>query len=140
MATTTSRYDSYDGTYDEKALGWVTFASVMLGFAGIFNFMDGIVALAHSKFFIGGATYVFSDLKTWGWIVLLIGIGQIGAAFAVNGGSQLARWFGIGVASVNALAQLMFVQAYPFWALAAFAADVLIVYALAVYGGKKIAA
>jgi hypothetical protein len=32
----------------------------------------------------------------------------------------------------------MFIPAYPFWGLALFTVDVLIIYALAVYGGHRI--
>jgi hypothetical protein len=119
-----------------RGLGWMTFAGVMLGFAGTFNVIDGIVAVSKSKFYVAGAVFVFSDLNTWGWIVLVLGIFQVAAAFAIFAGSEWARWFGIVVASVNALAQLMFIQAYPLWALSVFTLDVLVIYALAVYGGQ----
>jgi hypothetical protein len=55
-------------------------------------------------------------------------------------GAQWARWFGIAIASLSAIEQLLFVQAYPWWSLAVFALDVLVVYALAVYGGRPRAA
>jgi len=119
-----------------RGAGWIAFAAVILGFAGTFNVIDGIVALSKSKFYVAGAVFVFSDLRTWGWIVLLLGIVQIGVAFALFAGSQFARWFGIIAASINAIAQLMFIQAYPWWALAIFTLDILVIYALAVYGGK----
>jgi hypothetical protein len=124
-------YDSVEGT------GWLAFAAIMLGFAGTFNFIDGILAIANSKVYTVNATYVFSDLRTWGWIVMLLGIAEVCAAVAIFSGSQFARWFGILAASVNGLGQLMFVHAYPFWSLAIFSVDILIVYALAVHGGSK---
>jgi hypothetical protein len=54
------------------------------------------------------------------------------------GGSQFGRWFGIVAAGLNAVGQLMFLHAYPFWSLAMFAADMLIIYALTVYGGRAV--
>ena len=66
--------------------------------------------------------------------VFLLGVLQGIAAFTVVAGSNLGRWFGIVAAGLNAIGQLMFVSAYPFWALAMFAVDVLIIYGLAVYG------
>ena len=81
---------------------------------------------------------MFSNLNTWGWIVLLLGVAQLLAAFAIVSGSEFARWFGIACAGVNALGQLFWVPAYPFWAISIFAIDILIIYALAVYGGKKL--
>jgi hypothetical protein len=123
-----------------RGAGWLTFAAVMLGFAGTFNFIDGIVAVTKSKFYVDGAVFVFSDLNTWGWIVMILGIIQVCASFALFTGSQFARWFGVLAASVNGIAQLMFVPAYPFWALSMFTVDVLVIYALAVYGGQDLAA
>jgi hypothetical protein len=69
---------------------------------------------------------------------LILGVIQLLAAFTLMGGSELARWFGIFAASINAIGQLMFVPAYPFWAISLFAVDILIIYALAVYGGRRL--
>jgi nicotinamide riboside transporter PnuC len=81
---------------------------------------------------------VFSDLHTWGWIVAIAGTLTILAGFSVFSGSELARWFGIFMAGLQALAQLMMIQAYPFWSLCVFAMDILVIYGLAVYGGKRL--
>ena len=53
-------------------------------------------------------------------------------------GSQFARWFGILAAGLNAMGQLFFIQAYPLWSTAMFAADLIIIYALAVYAGPRL--
>src|SRR5436305_10966921 len=131
MSTGTYKLDSdvraRDDDYGDLAgAGWLVFAAIMLGFAGTFNFIAGLLAIGDSKVYAPNATYVFSDLRTWGWIVMLLGLFQIIAAFAIFTGSELARWFGIAAASVNAIGQLMFLHAYPFWALSIFAVDVLI--------------
>lgn len=121
---------------EERGYGWLVFAASMLGIAGTFAVIDGIVALSRSKFYTANAVYVFSDLRTWGWIVLGVGIVAIVAAFGVLTGSQFARWFGMVAAGLNAVSQFLFFQGYPFWSLVIFACDVLVIYALAVYGGK----
>jgi hypothetical protein len=123
---------------EPTGVGWVTFAAVMLGVAGIWNFVAGILAISSSHVYSADASYVFSDLTTWGWIVLILGILQGLAAMALLTGSEFARWFGIGVAGLNAIGQLMFVPVYPLWALAMFSVDILIIYALAVYGGHRL--
>ncbi|HSP74391.1 MAG TPA: hypothetical protein VLN26_18625 [Gaiellaceae bacterium] len=115
----------------------MTFAGLMLGFAGTFTVIDGIVALAKSKFYVADAVYVFGDVRTWGWIMLIVGTIELVAAFAVFSGSQLARWFGVAVAGLNGIAQLMFLPAYPWWAISVFAVDVLVIYALVAYGGRN---
>lgn len=118
--------------------GWVGFAAVMLGFAGIWNTLSGILAIADSRVYVNDAVYIFSDLNTWGWIVLGLGILQLIAAPAVLTGSELARWFGIVVAGINAMGQLYFLPAYPLWAMALFAVDIVIIYGLAAHGGKQL--
>ena len=45
----------------------------------------------------------------------------------------------MGILSLNALAQLLMMPAYPFWSLAIFAIDILAIYGLIAYG-KRIAA
>jgi len=123
---------------ETKGVGWVTFAVVLLGLAGVWNVVDGILAISKSHVYTANASYVFSDLKTWGWIVLILGILEGLAALAILSGSEWARWFGIGVAGINAIGQLSFVPVYPFWGLMMFAVDILIIYALAVYGGRRL--
>jgi hypothetical protein len=133
LATATSATQAEE----DRAVGWLVFAASMLGLAGFLSIIDGIMALSRSKFFVANATYTFSDLRTWGWITLIIGVLLIVAAMGVLSGSQFARWFGIFIAGINALGFFASVQAYPFWALMVFAIDVLVIYALATYGGVK---
>lgn len=133
MASAATTYSEVE----ERASGWLVFAASMLGIAGTFALVDGIVALARSKFYVADATFVFSDLRTWGWITLVLGALCVVAAFGVLSRSQFARWFGIVAAGLNGMGQFMFVQAYPIWAMMIFAADVLVIYGLAMYGGRS---
>ena len=128
---------SAEGAY-ARGSGWVGFAAIMLGLAGVWNALSGMLAIGDSRVFVGEQTFVFSDLNTWGWIMLALGVLQIIAAFAVVSGSEVARWFGIVVAGVNAIGQLYYIPAFPLWAVSMFAVDILIIYGLAVYGGKRL--
>ena len=124
--------------YDVAGGGWITFAAIMLGLVGTFNVLEGILAIANSRVYTANQTFVFSDLNTWGWIVMILGIVEGLAALAILSGSEVARWFGIAVAGLNAIGQLAFIPIYPWWGLAMFAVDLLIIYALAVYGGRRL--
>ena len=127
--------------YEEKApagSGLLVFAMVMMMVAGTWAVIEGIAAIANSHIFVANSTFVFSNLNTWGWIVLCVGALLLLSAFTLLTGSQFARWFGIFAAGVNALGQLFFIQAYPLWSIAMFAADVVIIYALATYAGPKL--
>jgi hypothetical protein len=133
--TRTSR--AADEDYAASGEGWVMFAGIMLLVAGTWNLIDGILAIGSSRVYVGHEVFVFSDLNTWGWIVTALGALQLLAAFSVMAGQAFGRWFGIGAASLSALGQLFFIPAYPWWSLAIFAVDILIIYGLAVYGGRK---
>jgi hypothetical protein len=126
-----------DDEFEEKGFGWLLFAATMLGLAGVLSIIDGIVGLSKSSFYTSNAHYVFSDLRTWAWITLIIGVLLIIAAMGVFSGSGFARWFGILIAGLNLIAHFSSVQAYPFWSLIVITLDILIIYALAVYGGKQ---
>jgi hypothetical protein len=127
-----------DVSAEPKGAGWVLFSAIMLGFAGVWNIIAGILAIDSSKVYTAAATYVFSDLNTWGWIILALGALSVLAAFTLMTGSELARWFGIAVAGLSAIGQLMFVHANPWWSMAVFAIDVLIIYGLAMYAGARL--
>jgi hypothetical protein len=50
--------------------------------------------------------------------------------------NQFARWTGVAVLGLNAIAQLLFIPAYPFWSLALFSIDILAIYGLVAYGDR----
>ncbi len=121
-----------------KGEGWIAFSVAVLVIGGAFAIIDGLMAVYRSRFFSSSAVYVFSDLRTWGWIIFALGIAAVVAGFAVTTGSQWARWAGVGVAGLNAVAQLVFAQAYPLWALMIMTIDFLVIYGLTVYGGRAV--
>jgi hypothetical protein len=123
--------------YPPEGSGWVLFAGIMIMMVGVLNIIWGIAAIDRSSFFVQDAQYVFSDLRTWGWIILVLGGLQLAAAFSIWAGGGFGRWFGIASATCNAIAALLSIPAYPFWALAIFAIDVLVIYGLAAYGGDR---
>ena len=113
------------------------FAGIMIMMVGVLNIIWGIAAIDRSSFFVQDTQYIFSDLRTWGWIILVLGGLQLAAAFSIWAGGGYGRWFGIASATCNAIAALMAIPAQPFWALAIFAVDILVIYALAAYGGDR---
>jgi uncharacterized membrane protein HdeD (DUF308 family) len=122
----------------QRGEGWILFAGVMLMFAGILNFIWGIAAIDNSSFFTDEGRYViFDDLNTWGWFLLIVGVLQVGAAFSIWNRGTYGQILGIACAILNALILLFTVNAFPFAAFMLFIVDILIVYALAVYGGRQ---
>jgi hypothetical protein len=116
--------------------GLVLFASVLLVIVGCFSLIHGIAAIANSHVFTANAHYVFGNLRTWGWITLIIGVLQLLAGAGVLAGSQWARWFGVAVLGLSAIDQMFFIPAYPFWSLTIIAMDVAGLYGLCAYGSR----
>jgi hypothetical protein len=120
--------------YDAEGTGWLLFAAVMLSIIAALNFIDGVAAVSNSKFYVRGAEFVFSDLKTWGWILIVIAVIQAVVVAGIVLEWRGFRWGGVAIAGLNAIVQLLFMPAYPLWALSLFALDILVIYALVAYG------
>ncbi len=115
----------------------IVFAAVLLGIAGLFNVIDGIAAIARSSVFIGNAHYVIGDLRTWGWVALILGVLQALVSIGVLAGNQIARWTGVVLIGLNSIAQMFFIPAYPFWSLMIVAVDVVALWGLCAYGSRE---
>ena len=120
-----------------RGAGWLAFSAVVLVIGGLFAMIDGLVAVNQSRFFSQNAVFIFSDLKTWGWIIFGLGVAGIASGVAVFSGRQWARWTGIIVATASACGQLLFAQAYPLWSLMIMTIDFLVIYGLVVYGSRQ---
>ena len=123
-----------------RGTGWVGFSSVVLTIGGIFALIEGLTAVYKSSFFTANAVFVFSDLRTWGWIIFGLGVAGVISGLTVLSGRESARWLGVTVASLSALGQLLFAQAYPVWSLMIMAIDFLVIYGLVAYAGRQSAA
>ena len=101
----------------------------------------GIAAIGNSSFFINDTQYILSGLKTWGWVALVLGVLQLIAAFSLWGGGLYGRIIGISAAGLSAIDALLSIPAYPFWSLAIFALDIVIIHQIATRGteGRRVA-
>jgi hypothetical protein len=107
----------------------VTFAGVMFLIAGAFNLLDGIVALVNDDYFVADEL-LFGDLTAWGVWWLVVGTALTLVGIGILRRMTLSVIFGIGLAAINAVTQLMWLGAYPAWAIAAIVVDGLIIWAL----------
>jgi hypothetical protein len=121
----------------EKGSGWVGFAGVMLGIVGTLNVVYGIAAIDDANVYVADTRYVFGDLNTWGWFLTLLGVLQFAAAFGIFSGATWAKWVGILSASGNAILQLLFLPAFPLLSISLLAIDILVIYGLIAYGGRR---
>ncbi|MFD4193555.1 MULTISPECIES: DUF7144 family membrane protein [Amycolatopsis] len=118
-------------------LGWVWFGGAMMVLLGIFNVIEGLVALFNDEYYLVGAagTLVF-DLTGWGWVHLIIGVLAVAAGIGLFTGAAWARVTAVVLATVNAVAQLTFLSAYPVWATLVIALDVVVIWAVVVHGSE----
>ena len=76
-------------------------------------------------------------MRALGWITLIIAVLQVLAGIGVLAGNQVARWFGVVLVGLNAIDQMLFLPAYPFWSLTIIAVDVVALYGLCAYGSRE---
>jgi hypothetical protein len=118
-----------------RGAGRATFAAVLLLIAGTLNIIYGIGALDKANIFANDTRYIFSDLNTMGWVLIVLGIVQLTGGFSLIAGHTYGRIIGIVGGSLGAIGALFSVGgANPWWSLAIFALCVWIVYGLIVFG------
>ena len=116
------------------AVGLSLFAGIVMIIGGVFNAMEGIVALARNEIYAATPRYLFAfDLTTWGWIQLILGIVVAIAGFGVITGQLWGRLVGIALAALSMLANFAFIPYYPLWSLSIIALNVFVIWALCVY-------
>jgi len=122
--------------------GWIVFAAVVLGVAGIMRVFDAIWAFRyHGVLPENLENAIFgTSLKTYGWIYLAVAVILILCAFAVLNGSQVGRWVGVVAGAIGAISAVWWMPYYPIWSLTYVGLGVAVIYALIVYGGKESAA
>jgi hypothetical protein len=130
-----SRYEETGPAY---GFGWVLFAGIMLMIVGSMNILLGVAAVSNSAFYVHDADYILGSLNAHGWVVLVIGVIQFCAAFAIWAGTEWGRWVGVASAAVNSIAQLLFIPSSPLLSLALFSLDIVVIYGLLAYGGHQL--
>jgi hypothetical protein len=138
--TTPDRTSNETYPSDDRGFGWLIFAGTMLALVGTLNVVYGIAAVDNSKFYVRDVQYIIGDLNTWGWIMIGIGALQLAAAFSVWAQHPYGRWVGIITAGANAIVQMLFIPSFPFLSLSLFTLDILIIYGLVAYGGRRVPA
>jgi hypothetical protein len=124
---------------EQRGEGWVLFAAIVLLVGGVLKIFDAIWAFSYHGVLpsnLEGAIFGHS-LTTWGWINVAVAAILILSGLAVAGGSEIGRWVGIIAAAIAAVDAIWWMPFYPIWALAYLVIAFLVIYGLAVYGGKS---
>lgn len=118
-------------------VGWIWFAGLILILVGVFNAIDGLVALFQDRVVVPVPDgLLLFDVTGWGWTHLIIGIAQIVIGAGILAGMRWAMALGFLVAMLNATLQLLSLPLYPLWATIVIVLDIIVIYALVVHGDE----
>jgi hypothetical protein len=111
--------------------GWAAFAGVILFMAGWLNFFYGLAGILNDDVVtVQGRGVVIWDFTAWGWIHLIIGVIMILTAGGLFTGQTWARGMAVLFATINAIAQIGLITAFPLFSILIIALDVLVIYHL----------
>jgi hypothetical protein len=125
----------------KRGTGWIIFAGVVMIIAGAHMFINGLWALNASDEIVVrfNDTLLFSDtnLDTWGWLYVIVGLAVLVAGVFVFVRSPWARWVGVLAATIQAIVAFFWLFS-PYWpgALVIIAVDLLVLYGLVAYGER----
>ena len=118
------------------AVGFILFAAIMMIMVGVFEALQGLVAIFENEFYVATRNYLFQfDATTWGWIHLLLGLMVAFAGYGLLSGRTWARAAAITLAVLSAIANFLFIPYYPFWSLLIITLNIFVIWAVAAHGG-----
>jgi hypothetical protein len=117
------------------AVGWITFAAIMMIMHGSWNVIAGLVALFQNEFYLIGREYFLEfDVTIWGWVHLILGVVIILAGLALFRAATWARTVGVIFAVVSGIAAFAWLPYYPIWGGLMVASAVFVIWALTAHG------
>jgi hypothetical protein len=118
------------------AVGFILFAAIMMIMVGVFQALQGLIAIFENEFYVATRNYLFQfDATSWGWIHLVLGLLVAFAGWGLMSGRTWARVVGITLALLSAIANFLFIPYYPFWALLLITLDIFVIWAITAHGG-----
>jgi hypothetical protein len=109
--------------------GIVSFAAVLFTLVGFFNAIHGLAAIFKKEYF-DETSLLYENLQVWGWIWLVLGILQIGAAYLIVGRASSGRTLGIFLAGASVIISFASLGAHPLGSTLVIALDLLIIWGL----------
>jgi hypothetical protein len=121
-----------------RGAGRAVFAGVLLLIAGTLNIIYGIGALDDANIFVNEQRFIFTNLNTMGWVIIVLGIIQLTGGFSLIAGNTYGRVIGVIGASLGAIAALLSIGGNnPWWSLGIFALCVWILHGILIYGDER---
>ncbi len=121
-----------------RGAGRAVFAAVLLLVAGTLNIIYGIGALDSANIFVNDTRYVFTNLSTMGWVLIVLAVIQLTGGFSLLAGKTYGRVIGVIGGTLGAIGALLSVGgSNPWWSLAIFFLCVWVVYGILVLGDDE---
>jgi hypothetical protein len=121
-----------------RGTGRATFAAILLLIAGTLNIVYGIGALDSANIFTNDTRYIFTNLNTMGWVLIVLGVIQLTGGFSLIAGNTYGRVIGIIGGSLGAIGALFSIGGQnPWWSLAVFFLCVWVVYGIVILGDDE---
>ncbi len=118
-----------------RGAGRVVFAAILLMLIGFVNIIYGIGALDDANYFVGDTRFIFTNLNTLGWVLIILGVIQLTGGFSLMAGNTYGRVLGIIGGSLGAIGALFSIGGNnPWWSLIVFALCIYVVHGIIVFG------
>jgi hypothetical protein len=121
-----------------RGAGRAVFAATLLLIAGTLNIIYGIGALDDANIFVNDKRYIFTNLNTMGWTLIVLGLIQLTGGFSLFAGNTYGRVIGVIGATLGAIGALLSIGgAYPWWSLGIFFLCLYILHGLFILGDDE---
>src|SRR3954452_15857673 len=121
-----------------RGVGRAAFAATLLLIAGTLNIIYGIGALDDANVFVNDKRFIFTNLNTMGWVLIVLGLIQLTGGFSLLAGRTYGRVIGIIGGSLGAIGALLSIGGSdPWWSLGIFALCAYVVHGIAIYGDEE---
>ena len=121
-----------------RGAGRAVFAATLLLIVGALNIIYGIGALDNAHVFVNDTRFIFSNLNTYGWVLILLGVLQLAGGVSLIAGHALGKVIGVIAGTIGAIEALIAVGgANPWWSLGIFALCIYVVHGILVYGDDE---
>jgi hypothetical protein len=118
-----------------RGVGRAVFAATLLLIVGTLNIIYGIGALDDANIFVNDQRYIFTNLNTMGWVLILLGVIQLAGGLSLLAGNTYGRVIGIIGATLGAIGALFSIGGNnPWWSLAIFFLCIYIIHGIFVFG------
>ena len=121
-----------------RGAGRALLAATLLVIVGILNIIYGIGALDDANIFTNDKRYIFTNLNTMGWVLIVLGVIQLAGDFSLMAGNTFGRVIGIIGGGLGAIAALLSIGGnYPWWSLGIFFLCLYVIHGIFIYGDDE---